>query len=117
MPSYYVTIVTAFELLRHLPRYARKPPATRAECPTARPCPHLTCKYNLITDLSGDGKSGNYRVRNLFRGGNNCALDQATRGGMTIVEVAAEMGITHQRVDAIETDALRKLEKKKATLR
>ncbi len=40
-----------------------------------------------------------------------CVLDVADRGGSTLQEVADILGITRQRVEQIQVDALAKLEK------
>lgn len=96
----------------------RQLPATRGDCPTVRPCPYLTCKYNLGLHLESDGKR--MRVHRVWKGifrntseavsvGHTCALDAAEAGGMTLEVVGQIMGITRERVRQIELVALRKL--------
>ncbi len=93
-------------------------PATRGECPVVRPCPYLTCKYNMGVHLESDGKR--MRMHRVWRGifsnttesmrvGHTCALDAAEAGGMTLEEVGQIMGVTRERIRQIELVALKKL--------
>lgn len=89
--------------LRVLPR-GWKPvdgvPATRAECPTVRPCPHLKCEHNSWMD-DGRDRPGGYRPdgerrkgetstaqsRVTVRAAQNCVadiIDRATSKGVTV---------------------------------
>ncbi len=73
-----------------------KKPTTRAECAgIPRPCPFVSCRYNLYLDVST--KTG--RIKYNFPGvevcdmKESCALDVAERGGLPGYEVARIMGI------------------------
>lgn len=77
-------------------------PLTRGECPTFRPCPHYTCRYNLQTHMN------RYTFR-ITEQHDSCALDIADKGRHTLEEVGEYMGITRERVRQIEGIALQKL--------
>lgn len=79
---------------RHLTLvHSRSIPLTRGECVDGpRPCPHVTCKWSLGDDVP-------------------CVLDHADKQGMGQREVAAALGITYQRVDQIEQEAIGKIAK------
>jgi hypothetical protein len=72
-------------------------PRTRADCARVpRPCPFVTCKWSLVSENKGKSPE-------------SCALDIADRGGSTLEEVAAAMGITSERVHQLEKAARRKI--------
>lgn len=79
-------------------------PKTRGECPTSRPCPWVSCRYNTALQVMRNG-----RVEVIHpdpsQWGENCSLDHAARGGMTLEEVAAVLGIVRERVRQIQEDA------------
>lgn len=64
-------------------------PATRGDCPTARPCPHLRCRYHL-------GRMA----------ASSCALDVADGGARSCAEVARIVGTTKQAVSQLEARAV-----------
>lgn len=67
-------------------------PTSRAECASCpRPCPWESCRYHL-----GPGAE-------------TCALDVADRGGASINEVAALLGVSKQRIDQITKRAVVKI--------
>lgn len=69
---------------------------------SVRPCPFTSCRHHLA---NGEGPAF-ARRRDTSE---TCSLDVASRGGATLDEVAGHLGMTHQRVQQIETRAIRKL--------
>ena len=72
-------------------------PATRGECErVVRPCPYVTCRYNM------DGVKF------------SCALDavEAFPDGMTLEEVGDEFGVTRERIRQIENKAAEKVKRR-----
>lgn len=88
-------------------------PLTRAECEDGpRPCPWVSCQYNLLADVR------KHKVVDLYDEsvdvddyGPSCALDIADAGEHSLEDIASVMGITRDAVRQIEFTALRKLEK------
>ncbi len=87
-------------------------PKTRADCVNGqRPCPYVSCKYNLFVDVNprtGSVKM-NFPDKELDEVGDTCALDVADRGGITLEEVGVIMNLTRERVRQLETRGLLKL--------
>lgn len=115
------------QLLRIVPDYDR--PVTRADCVDGpRPCPFLACRHNISADflLRRDHRGKPVEnIRLVHAGeddptdieppdGNNCALDYAEKGGMTLEEVGAVFGITRERIRQIEEVALRQVRRASA---
>lgn len=113
---------TGRELVRASRRAARRGivpdpphwrPAVRGDCGAVdRPCPYVSCRYNLTLDVMGGG--GIVWRRPEVGDPNdlpesNCALDHAERGGMKLEDVGRQMGVTHQRIVMEEMDALARL--------
>ncbi len=89
-----------------------KPP-DRASCAEAvRPCPYVSCKHHLFTDVSP--KTGaiklNFPDLEVWEMSESCALDVADRGGTTLEDVGAIMNLTRERIRQVEVKALAKLE-------
>ena len=87
-------------------------PKTRADCEGGpRPCPYVSCKYNLYVDVNP--KTGsvkmNFPDKELWEVADTCALDVADRSGITLEEVGAIMNLTRERVRQLETRGLTKL--------
>ena len=89
-------------------------PKTRSDCcEGARPCPFVSCKYNLYLDVSP--MTGNvllnHGARELEDMPATCALDvaDAHREGLTLEEVGDILGVTRERVRQIQDKAFRKL--------
>jgi hypothetical protein len=87
-------------------------PKTRADCATGqRPCPYVSCKYNLYVDVNP--KTGsvkmNFPDKELWELKDTCALDVADRGGITLEDVGDIMNLTRERVRQLETRGLVKL--------
>ena len=87
-------------------------PKTRGECAQGpRPCPYVSCKYNLYVDVNprtGSVKM-NFPDKELWELADTCALDVADRGGITLEEVGVIMNLTRERVRQLETRGLTKL--------
>ena len=87
-------------------------PKTRADCMSApRPCPYVSCKFNLYVDVNprtGSVKM-NFPDKELHELADTCALDVADRGGITLEEVGVIMNLTRERVRQLETRGLVKL--------
>lgn len=86
-------------------------PRTRGDCIGGpRPCPFVSCSAHLYISVSATGgltfDHPTIDVENLKE---SCSLDAADRGGLTLEEVGAAMGITRERVRQIEERSLRKL--------
>ena len=87
-------------------------PKTRSDCEGGpRPCPYVSCKYNLYVDVNP--KTGsvkmNFPDKELWEVADTCALDVADRAGITLEEVGAIMNLTRERVRQLETRGLTKL--------
>jgi|GEM_PF-6729435 len=65
-------------------------PITRGDCAQIpRPCPYESCRYHLSAEAE------------------SCALDVADRGPQDLKSIAGLLGVSMQRVQQIETRALR----------
>ncbi len=87
-------------------------PRTREDCGSGpRPCPYVSCKYNLFVDVNP--KTGsvkmNFPDKELEELDDTCALDVADRAGITLEEVGVIMNLTRERVRQLETRGLTKL--------
>lgn len=88
-------------------------PRTRAECADVpRPCPHVSCVYNLYLDVTEAG-SIKLNFPHLQPGdmepSRSCALDVADAAdsvGVTLEEIGEIMNLTRERVRQVELLAL-----------
>lgn len=90
------------------------PPRTRGECPTSRPCPYVSCRYNLWQDPSiGGGIKYNFQGVEPTQMAHSCSLDLAENNpdGLTLEEVGRVMNLTRERVRQIEAAAIASLAK------
>ena len=87
-------------------------PKSRGDCAAGpRPCPYVSCKFNLYVDVNprtGSVKM-NFPDKELWELADTCALDVADRGGITLEEVGVIMNLTRERVRQLETRGLTKL--------
>src|SRR4051812_45349016 len=87
-------------------------PKTRGDCAEGeRPCPYVSCKYNLYVDVNprtGSVKM-NFPDKELWELSETCALDVADRAGITLEEVGVIMNLTRERVRPLEMRGLSKL--------
>ncbi len=83
-------------------------PRTRAECPSIRPCPFVSCRYHLYLDVTRRGRVRvNFPDQEVDDLEQSCALDLADTGPRTLEEIGQLMGgISRERVRQIEQSAL-----------
>lgn len=91
----------------------RRLPLTRGDCADVpRPCPYVSCKYNLYLDVSPRG-GVKLNFPDLepheLPAESSCALDVAGRGGVNLETVAEIMNITRERARQIEIVAFERL--------
>lgn len=84
-------------------------PKTRGECPPDRPCPWVSCRYNLALDITQRGQLKMPLGKDPAGWHNNCALDWADRGPMTLEDLGSFFGITRERIRQIEAKVLKVL--------
>jgi hypothetical protein len=86
----------------------RERPRIRADCQGgARPCPFVSCRFNLYLDVTAAGSlMFNFPGLEVDQMVESCALDVAERGGKTMAEVGRLLNITRARVQQIEREAL-----------
>lgn len=92
-----------------------KKPETRGECANIpRPCPFVSCRYNLYFDVTKTG----HLLKNFdcepFEMKESCALDIADRGQTQLHKIAEALGVSRQ---AIEQALLRYLERYETKLK
>jgi len=94
-------------------------PRTRGDCSRVpRPCPFVSCIYNLYLDITQKGSLKlNFPKMKPEEMPISCALDVAEYGGCTLQEVGDALNICRERVRQIEEAALRKLEDQKSLKR
>jgi len=87
-------------------------PVRRSECESIpRPCPFVSCQYNLFIDVNPETGSIKYNFPWLepLEMKNSCALDVAQTGGKTLQEVGILINLTRERVRQEEARILGKL--------
>lgn len=91
------------DILPLLPR-----PTSREQCQDGvRPCPWVSCRYNLYLDVRADGILRlNFPDREPEEMTASCALDLAEDGPRTLDQVATLMGISRERARQIEEGAM-----------
>jgi hypothetical protein len=82
-------------------------PVTRGDCIGGpRPCPWVSCRHHLYLDVDDEGGLRlNHPDLEPGELEESCALDVADRGEHYQEEVGALLGISRQRVRAIEAEA------------
>jgi hypothetical protein len=83
-------------------------PKRRSECQDGlRPCPWVSCRYNLYLDIRADGVLRiNFPDRDPHEMAFSCALDLAEDGPRTLDQVAGLMGMSRERARQIEEKVL-----------
>jgi len=86
-------------------------PKCRSECANGiRPCPFVSCRFNLYLDVTDSGSIKlNFPDLDIWELEDTCALDVAKRGGTTLEEVGEIMNLTRERIRQIEVRGLLKL--------
>lgn len=89
-------------------------PRTRSECVNGiRPCPFVSCRYNLFLEVSPISGSIHYNFDCVSPADMDpdasCALDVSQTGPLTLGAVAKYANLTRERIRQIETAAMRKL--------
>lgn len=86
-------------------------PSTRNDCAQGpRPCPWVSCRYNLYLDVREDGKLKlNFPDKEPDEVSASCALDLAEDGPRTLDSIAALMGMSKERARQLEAAAFEKL--------
>lgn len=88
-------------------------PRTRDDCKEGpRPCPWVSCKFNLYLEVSA--RTGaikmNFPDLEPWEMVESCALDVAGRGGETLQRVGELTNLTRERVRQVEVLSLAKLQ-------
>jgi predicted nucleic acid-binding Zn ribbon protein len=86
-------------------------PKRRSDCVYGvRPCPYVTCKYNLYLDVTQAGNI-KFNFPDIEPGEmvESCVLDIAEDGGATLERCAELLNMTRERVRQIQATALEKL--------
>jgi hypothetical protein len=100
---------------RELDALEKARPACRPDCADVpRPCPFVSCKFNLYLDVNEATGSIKFNFPHLEPGEmvDSCVLDvvDANAEGVTLEAAGALLNITRERVRQIEVRALGKLE-------
>ena len=107
-----VTLKKADILLR------AKRPKTRGDCADVpRPCPYVSCKWNLYLDMNEHKKLQTGSIKFNFPDIEphempakcSCVLDVADKGPAHVEDIALMMNLTRERVRQIEVEGMRKL--------
>lgn len=89
-------------------------PRTRGDCANVqRPCPWVSCKWNLYLDVTASGSiKFNWpdREPSDVDPACSCALDVADRGGVLLEDIARCLNLTRERARQIEEMALHRLD-------
>lgn len=112
------------QLEEELPNYNRylrffKKPKTRGDCVNVqRPCPWVSCKYHLATNVKPNGTLEYvYHSVSITDITESCALDVAEQGGLSSYDVGKYLNLSGQQIKNIEKEALKKLKKAAESLR
>lgn len=87
-------------------------PKTRSECLCMeRPCLFVSCKHHLYLDVNPETGSIklNFPDLEVWQLSETCALDVASRGGLTLEEVGEILNLTRERIRQVEATGLQKL--------
>ncbi len=92
-------------------------PKTRGDCAgVPRPCPYVTCKWNLYLEVDETNGSIKYsfpdREPDAMPADFSCALDVADEGGATLEDLGRLANVTRERIRQIEVKGLTHLRAK-----
>jgi hypothetical protein len=91
--------------------YKRRP-CTRADCLNGpRPCPWVSCRYNLFLEVNSDTGSikYNYPDQEIWDVDNSCALDIAEDGELTFEQIGGIFNLTRERIRQISNEILERI--------
>lgn len=90
-----------------------KKPITRKDCENIpRPCPFVTCRYNLFADDMESGKfKKNFKNKEPDELIVSCALDVADEGEHDLHEISLIVNLSKERIRQITEQALTKIKK------
>jgi len=94
-------------------------PKTRADCANIpRPCPFVSCRFNLYLDVSPDTGAIklNHPDKDPWDVGESCCLDVADREGVTLEEAGEALGVTRERARQLEQKAIAKAQRARPDL-
>lgn len=92
--------------------YSDEKPKVRADCVDGfRPCPWVSCRYNLYLEVNSIGRIRvTFPRKEIDEIPETCALDVAEKGEKTLDEVGAILNLTHERIRQVEVRGLSKIE-------
>jgi hypothetical protein len=91
----------------------RRLPLNRSDCFNGvRPCPYVTCRFNLYLDVTPNGSILlNFPDQEVWEVEDSlCALDHIVRSGMTLEQIGKCFNLTRERIRQIEDIAKQKLQ-------
>lgn len=96
--------------------YYETRPKTRGDClngeNAARPCPWLSCRQNTYLDVNEETGSVKFNFPDIAVEDlpfNNCALDHADAGGLTLEAIGALVNTTRERARQVIDKALHRI--------
>lgn len=87
-------------------------PTTRGDCAkVARPCPHVSCKFNLYLDVNPKTGAVKFNFPDIEpeEMTHSCVLDVTDTGYQTLEQVAIIMNMTRERIRQVEVTAMAKV--------
>jgi hypothetical protein len=103
--------VCSWECREKLVPHERRP-TTRAGCASVpRPCPYVSCRYNLYLDVHPETGAIQLNFPDLrpWEMPHSCALDVAERGAIPVERVGDVMNLTRERARQLYRVALSKV--------
>ena len=107
-PIKKITKKSLIEGAKEVEGFKYRRPKERSECQgIGRPCPFVSCKYNLFLDVTEIGTI-KFNFSDIEELKFNCVLDWAELGGITLDKIGDLMLITRERVRQTEEKALQR---------